>query len=87
MAMFAQILIVLSVLIFIVGLIKPNWVLFWMKDPNRLIATTIGLFMFMGSVTLFSEIKLQHRKAQVTAENPDNKGHSNESRNELQLSR
>jgi len=44
-------LVVLSILILIVGLIKPKWVLFWMKEPTRILVSSIALIMFMGAFT------------------------------------
>jgi len=46
-----QALIVLSFIILIIGLIKPKWVLFWMKEPSRLVVSSIALILFMGSWT------------------------------------
>ena len=84
MVLATQILIVLSILIFLIGLIKPKWVLFWMKEPDRLWATTLGLFLFMGSFTAYSEMRLRHKQAQPGAPTQER---SLDNRNELQLSR
>ena len=48
-------LVVLSIIILILGLIKPKWVLFWMKEPNRILVSCIALLMFMGAMTAWSE--------------------------------
>lgn len=67
MAFFLQILaVVVAPLIFIIGLVKPNWILFWMKEPSRLWSTTVALLLFMGSFTAWSEIRMGHRSPQLT---------------------
>lgn len=48
-------LIVLSIIILILGLIKPKWVLFWMKEPSRILVSCIALLMFMGAMTGWSQ--------------------------------
>ena len=47
-------LVVLSILIFIIGLIKPKWVLFWMKEPSRFLISGIALVLFMSAMTGWS---------------------------------
>ncbi len=47
-------LIVLSFIILVLGLFKPKWVLFWMKEPNRLVVSCIALVLFMASTTAFT---------------------------------
>ena len=49
-------LVVLSVIILIIGLIKPKWVLFWMKEPNRILVSSIALILFMVSFTGYSSL-------------------------------
>ena len=48
-------LVVLSILILVVGLIKPKWVLFWMDQPSRVLVSGIALLLFMGSMTGWSQ--------------------------------
>jgi hypothetical protein len=79
-----QILAVLAVVIFLVGMIKPKWVLFWMKEPDRLWASSLGLFLFMAAVTAYSEIRLKHKAPQVREPAQER---SADQRNELQLGR
>ena len=55
-------LIVLSVLILIIGLIKPKWVLFWMKEPNRILVSGIPLLLFMGSWTGYTQFTVQPKQ-------------------------
>ncbi|MCF7969548.1 MAG: hypothetical protein K9L22_00070 [Methylococcaceae bacterium] len=48
-------LLVLSVGILIVGLIKPNWLLFWMEKPSRFIIVAVSIVLFMAAAVLFGE--------------------------------
>jgi hypothetical protein len=52
-------LVVLSILVLIIGLIKPKWVLFWMRDPSRLLVSCVALLLFMGSMTGYSQLTVQ----------------------------
>ena len=52
-------LVVLSVLILIIGLIKPKWVLFWMDQPSRVLVSGIALILFMGSMTGWSQFTVK----------------------------
>ena len=63
-----KILVALACLIFIIGLIKPKWVLFWMKQPDRLTATTVALLLFMASWTAIAKLTLKPRETGVTQE-------------------
>jgi hypothetical protein len=42
---------VLAVAMLIVGLIKPKWIFFWMKAPDRILVTIVSLLLFMGAFT------------------------------------
>lgn len=48
-------LVVFSILILIIGLIKPKWVLFWMKEPSRIVVSCIALVIFMAAMTGWSQ--------------------------------
>ncbi len=52
-------LVVLSILILIIGLIKPKWVLFWMKEPSRILVSGIALILFMGAMTGWSQFTVK----------------------------
>jgi ABC-type nickel/cobalt efflux system permease component RcnA len=54
-----KILVAVSVLILIVGLIKPKWVLFFMKQPDRLTVTALAMVMFMGAWTGIAKLTLK----------------------------
>ncbi|MGI9213460.1 MAG: hypothetical protein ACR2HF_13390 [Methylococcaceae bacterium] len=66
MLIFMKVLVGLSILIFLVGLIKPKWILFWMKRPDRITVTTIALVLFISSCTGNAKLNLKH-KAQSDA--------------------
>ena len=55
-------LVVLSILILIIGLIKPKWILFWMKEPNRIMVSGIALLLFMGSMTGYTQLTVQPKQ-------------------------
>jgi hypothetical protein len=59
MVIFLKVLVGLSILIFIIGMIKPKWVLFWMKKPDRLTATSVALLMFMGGWTGIAKLTMK----------------------------
>jgi hypothetical protein len=59
MMAFLMILVPISFLVFIIGLIKPKWILFWMKEPDRLWASSVGLLIFMVGVTAYSELRMK----------------------------
>jgi hypothetical protein len=61
MIQFTMILVVLAPVVFLIGLVKPNWVMFWSKKPDRLIASTIGVLLFMAAWTGYSEARLKHK--------------------------
>lgn len=82
MLSFVLILVPISVVVFLIGLVKPNWILFWMKEPDRLWASSVGLLLFMAAVTGYSELRMKQR-VQEQAEH--RQGETAEQRNQLQL--
>ena len=44
-----------SILMLVIGLYKPKWALFWMKEPTRLMVIVITVVLFMIAATLFGE--------------------------------
>ncbi len=42
-------------LFLIVGLIKPNWALFFMKTPNRFMVVVFTVILFMIIATIYGE--------------------------------
>jgi uncharacterized membrane protein YqjE len=79
MLLFLKILVGLSVVVLIVGLIKPNWICFWMKEPNRIAVSTIAMLMFMGAWTGIAKMTMKPR------EKVPEQHRSVEDQNELQL--
>lgn len=82
MTAFLTLLVPISALVFLIGLVKPKWILFWMKEPDRLWASTLGLLLFMAAVTGYSELRLRQK---VTATAEHRQGESADQRNQLQL--
>ena len=75
-----KILVAVSVLMLIIGLIKPKWVLFFMKQPDRMTVIALSVVLFMGAWTGIAKISLKP-KSQM-AEQP-----SVEDTNRLHLDR
>ena len=48
-------LLLLSVFIFIIGMIKPQWLLFWMEKPNRFVIVGVSVILLMAGAILFGE--------------------------------
>jgi hypothetical protein len=46
---------IFAVCYLIVGLIKPNWALFFMKEPTRLGPVLISLSLIMTAATMYGE--------------------------------
>jgi hypothetical protein len=80
MLIFLKCLVALSILILIIGLIKPKWILFWMKQPDRLTASSLGLLLFMASWTGIAKLTLKPKP-------PVESHRSAEEQNELNLDR
>ena len=78
-------MVALSPVVFLVGLVKPGWVLFWAKQPDRLWASTLGVLMFMASWTAYSELHFKHKPEGQQRESQSEM--SSDSRNQLQLDR
>jgi hypothetical protein len=55
---------ILTALFLLFGLIKPKWVLFWMKNPDRIWVLAITAILVMGSMTLYGEANKRLREAQ-----------------------
>jgi len=53
-------------LILIVGLIKPKWVLFWMKEPDRFVVVAICTVLFMLAMTMYGEGLKRKQMAEAT---------------------
>lgn len=44
-----------TLLFFIVGMIKPKWALFFMKEPSRFLISSVSLIAFMIAMTVYGE--------------------------------
>ena len=67
-------LVVLSILILIIGMIKPKWVFFWMKEPNRILVSGIALIMFMVGATGYSQFTVnpKHKSERESTQDETN---------------
>ena len=83
MIQYILLLVALSPVVFLIGLVKPKWILFWVKEPNRLYASSVGLFLFMASFSYYSELRVQHRAQQEQSVEGKKKTH--EQTNDLHL--
>lgn len=46
---------ILTLLFFIIGMIKPSWPLFFMRKPDRFVIVVITTILVMATVTMFGE--------------------------------
>jgi hypothetical protein len=46
---------IVTLLFFIIGMIKPKWVLFFLQKPDRFMVLIISTILFMISATLYGE--------------------------------
>jgi len=65
---------ILTLLFFVVGMIKPKWSLFFMEKPNRWLITMITTVLFMIAMTMYGQgIKEAKRmnkpKVAITSQN------------------
>jgi hypothetical protein len=44
-----------TLLFFIIGMIKPRWALFFLDKPDRLIVLSVTAFLVMASITMYGE--------------------------------
>ncbi len=66
MVVYAINLFIVSIVILIVGMIKPGWIMFWMDKPSRMGVAWLGVLLFMGAAVLFGEGERQKKLAQNT---------------------
>ncbi len=63
-------LLFLSVLVLVIGMIKPKWILIWVDNPGRLPITMISMVLFMIFAVMFGEgnkqLKQEKEKQQAT---------------------
>ncbi|NOT10974.1 MAG: hypothetical protein HOP23_03920 [Methylococcaceae bacterium] len=54
-----------TILFFLIGMIKPQWALFFLDKPNRMIVLSITVVLVMVSVTMYGE---GHRRSTLAQE-------------------
>jgi hypothetical protein len=61
-------LLILSILVLIVGMIKPKWIFLWMEQPGRMPVTMLAMVIFMIAAILYGEgnKQLQHEREQLS---------------------
>jgi len=60
-------LLVLSLGVFVAGMIKPKWIFFWMDKPNRIHIQLFAVALFMGAAVLFAEANIAKKDEQTQA--------------------
>ena len=60
---------IITILFFILGMIKPKWPLFFMENPSRFIILVITTILFMITATLYGE-GLRREKLENAAKQP-----------------
>lgn len=58
---------VLSLIVLIVGLIKPKWILLWMDKPGRMPVAIIAAVLFMIAAVMFGEGNRQKQQEEAKA--------------------
>jgi hypothetical protein len=60
----------ISLIMLIVGMIKPKWILLWMEKPGRIAIVCLSAAIFMAGMVMFGEgnKQLQQEKAQQSKE-------------------
>ncbi len=48
-------LLLLAIFVFIIGMIKPQWLLFWMEKPHRFVIVGVSVMLLMAAAILFGE--------------------------------
>lgn len=58
-----------TILLFIIGMYKPQWPLFFMKNPSRFIIIVVTTILFMITMTLYGE-GLRREKMEKAVKQP-----------------
>lgn len=48
-------ILILAIGFFILGMIRPQWLLFWMEKPSRMPIVLLSVALFMVSAVMFGE--------------------------------
>jgi len=59
-----------TVLFFIIGMIKPKWILFFLKEPTRFMILMITPILIMITVTLYGEGIKREKEEKALKESP-----------------
>jgi hypothetical protein len=59
-----------TVIFFVLGMIKPKWPLFFLKEPTRFMILMITPILIMITVTLFGEGTKREKEAKALKESP-----------------
>ena len=59
----------ITILFFVLGMIKPKWPLFFMENPSRFIILIVTTILFMITATLYGE-GLRREKLEQAAKQP-----------------
>jgi hypothetical protein len=62
-------LLIITLLFFVLGMIKPKWPLFFMETPSRFIIVVVTTILFMITATLYGE-GLRREKMEKAAKQP-----------------
>ena len=59
---------ILSIIVLVVGMIKPKWIFIWMDKPGRFPVIVIAMVLFMTAAMMFGEgnKELQQEQAKAT---------------------
>jgi hypothetical protein len=60
---------IITILFFVLGMIKPKWPLFFMENPSRFIILVVTTILFMITATLYGE-GLRREKLENAAKQP-----------------
>lgn len=62
-----------TALFFVIGMIKPKWALFFLKEPTRFLISSISIVSFMIAMTVYGQAHKQEmleKKQTVQSESP-----------------
>lgn len=59
-----------TVLFFVLGMIKPKWVLFFLKEPSRFLILMITPILIMITVTMYGEGLKREKEEKALQETP-----------------
>ncbi len=60
-------ILVLAIGFFIVGMIKPKWLLFWLEKPSRMPVVLLSVVLFMVAAVMFGEASKEKNQQQESA--------------------